>query len=185
MNTEILNTRIRHFQAARDLQAMGECAWQLACDLAETGPEKLTEISQVSRSSWILPMLSFAKRMLMQKSIEYVADLEQQTHLAGALSDEIGQITPDFRYKCEISMFNALFRFDEVAVVHEYLKEFFGPKNLIFVKWKPTLESIAWLPAGPAQEHLEQALPHIRTALQLHCPWWTAIAAHGQTSDPK
>lgn len=181
MNPEIIATRIRHFQAAKDLETMGEHSWQFACDLAETEPEELTEISQVSRTSWILPMLSFARRMLMQKSIIYTANVEQQMHLAGAF-DEIDVFNGNLRCKCEMAVFDALLKLDEIALVYQYLCEFFAPKNLGFIKYRPELTTLTWLPAQYAQEHLKNSSPHVQLVLKTYCPWWELIASHGYPS---
>ena len=185
MNNEIIDARIRAFQSSKNLEDMATHAWALAVDLGEGPPSEVVEAVFTTRSSWIGPMLAFARRDLPNRNVTALAQFAETLFTVGALTDEIGLMPAALLGVAERAVFAALHEFDQLVTVRAYLESFFrhDAKTPQILGLEYETEHLSWLSATYAQEQLRALPEHLRGPFEVHARHWFLIAAHGRQDD--
>jgi len=185
MNPDIVDARIRAFQSAKNLDDMATHAWALAIDLGESSPTTVIEVVYTARSSWILPMLAFARRDIPNRNLTALARFSETLFAAGALTDEIGLLPAELLEVAERETFAALHEFDELVTVRNYMDNFFrhDDKTPQILGLEYEVAHLSWLSAAYAQEQLKALPEHLRGPFEIHARHWHLIAAHGRQDD--
>ena len=182
MNHEIIDSRIRAFQNSKNLEDMSTHAWALAVDLGESSPADVVGVVYTARSSWILPMLAFARRDLPNRNLAALARFSETLFTAGALTDEIGIMPVELLAVAERETFAALHKFDELVTVRAYFESFFrnDARTPQILGLEYDMAHLSWLSAAYAQEQLRALPEHLRGPFEVHARHWHLIAANGR-----